>query len=160
MISGLAQTSRKERTRHDSDSYVQSRVEGVILRKLSRQEGLSLAAETLRLQGGATVKIDGVDRNARALCEVYAHVGRTRGGQPAKIAKDILKLVAAEKSLGKSWRKIICFSDKHAAACLQGESWLTEVARDLGVEVIVIKLTAKTTASILAAQARQVMVNP
>lgn len=145
--------------RHKSDSYVQSSVEVELIRLLSTRERVVLAPATLTLRNGATVRIDGVNVKARVLCEVYAHIGKTRGSQPGKIAKDILKLVAVEKSRGRRYRKIICFADKAAAACVLGKSWLAEVARDLRVEVISLELTAQTATSIRAAQERQVMVN-
>lgn len=144
---------------HKSDSYVQRSVEAEIARALSMRERVSLAPAKLTLRNGATVNIDGFDPKAHVLCEIYAHVGKTRGSQPGKIAKDMLKLVAAEKSLGRKHRKIICFADKVAAACVRGKSWLAEVARDLGVEVISLELPPKTTASIRAAQEVQAMVN-
>ena len=145
--------------RHKSDSYVQSSAEAEIARRLSKRERISLAPAKLTLRNGATVNIDGFDPKAHVLCEIYAHVGKTRGSQPGKIAKDILKLVAAEKSLGRKYRKIICFADKLAAACVLGKSWLAEVARALEVEVIPIELPPKTTASIRVAQELQAMVN-
>jgi hypothetical protein len=145
--------------RHKSDSSEQRVAELAILQLLSAQTGVSLAPAKLSLTGGATVNIDGFNPDARVLCEIYAHVGRTRGAQPGKVAKDILKMVAAEKALGQPHKKILCFIDRSAAACVLGRSWLAEVAKDLGVDVLVLDIGPELTAQLVAAQKRQVMVN-
>ncbi len=146
-------------TRHKSDSHVQRGVEAVLVRLLAKQERVSLEPHKVGLRNGAAVNVDGFNERKRVLCEVYAHVGKTRGSQPGKIAKDILKLVAAEKRLGGRWRKIICFANKDAAACVENRSWLSVVAEDLRIQVIVVKATARTIASVWAAQELQRMVN-
>ncbi len=145
--------------KHKSDSSMQRLTETEALTFLAMKHGWVLDPVTTRLRNGASVNIDGADLKARILCEVYSHMGRLKGGQPGKIAKDILKLVAVERTLGRKHRKLICFTDEAAAACLRGKSWLAEVAMDLGVEVVVVTLGKKSVARLRAAQRRQVMVN-
>lgn len=144
---------------HKSDSQVQRSAEGEMLRLLSKRERLSLAPRKLALRVGVAVNIDGVDVGRRVLCEIYAHVGKTRGSQPGKVAKDILKFVTVEKALGLKYRKILCFADKATASCVLGDRWLAEAARLFKVKVVTLKLPAKTRSMLRAAQGRQVMVN-
>jgi hypothetical protein len=60
---------------------------------------------------------------------------------------------------GGRWRKIFCFADGAAANILLGKSWLAAAAQLLGVQVEVCELPPEIKNSILAAQARQFMVN-
>ncbi len=145
--------------KHKSDSSIQRLTETEALELLATQYGWVLKPSKTQLQNGSSVHIDGADIKARVLCGVYSHMGRLKGGQPAKIAKDILKLVAVEKSIGRRHRKLICFTDEAAAACLRGKSWLAEVAKDLGVEVVVVALGRKSISRLRTAQRRQIMVN-
>jgi hypothetical protein len=130
-----------------------------LLRLLSTRERLSLAPRKLALRDGVRVAVDGFDVRRRVLCEAYAHVGKTHGSQPGKVAKDILKFVTFEKARGLKYRKILCFADKAAASCVLGKRWLAEAARLFKVEVITLNLPAKTRSILRAAQRRQVMVN-
>jgi len=143
---------------HKSDSSVQQLVETKIVRVLSKQLGIQLNPAKLALKN-SNVRVDGYDPKRRVLCEVYAHVGATKEGQPAKIAKDLLKLVVIERHLGRRHRKILCFADELSARCVRGKSWLTEAAAELGVEVIVLKLRGSWTQKISAAQDLQIVVN-
>ena len=106
------------------------------------------------------IAVDGFNDEHRILCEAYAHIGPTRGGQPHKIAKDILKMLTAESRLHGQWSKILCFADKVAAQCVCGGSWLAAACTDFGVEIKVLTLPPELHAAIVAAQQRQVMVNP
>jgi hypothetical protein len=63
--------------------------------------------------------VDGFNEAARVLCEAYAHLGKTKGDQPAKLAKDILKLLTVERVSRGTWRKVLCLVDEEAAACLR-----------------------------------------
>jgi hypothetical protein len=146
--------------RHPSNSSEQRLAETLLLRKLSRVLGCALAPRRFVLRSGVTVDVDGGDEVARVLCEAYAHIGATRGSQPAKIARDALKLWATAKSLGGKWRKVLCFSDEVAARCATGRSsWLSAAIRELGVEVHVCTLPKVARRGVLRAQNRQRMVN-
>lgn len=145
---------------HLSDSSEQSKAERELLRQLAADLGVSLQPMTIELKEGVRVNIDGVNQEHRILCEVYAHIGHTRGGQPHKIAKDILKLIAVEKRHPGRWRKILCFADRAAAQCVSGSSWLAAVCSDFGVAVRVFSLPPDLHEAVVSAQRRQVMVNP
>lgn len=150
----------KLNSRHVSDSLEHSEAETTVLGLVQLKAGCSLAEETLPLGDGVLVKVDGINRDHRVLCEVYSRIGRLKGSQPDKLASDMLKLVLAERALGGTWRKLLCLADSEAAKCLQGKSWLAAAARQMGFEVVVVELPSSTRERILAAQRRQVMVNP
>lgn len=146
---------------HPSDSAEQREAEPELIEALSRELGISLAPAILPLGNGAQVAVDGLNLEARVACEVYAHIGETKGAQRHKIARDILKLLAVERIRGGGqWRKMLCFADGATAQCLLGRSWLAEVCRTLDIEIHVLPLSSELRAKILAAQRRQVMVNP
>jgi len=145
---------------HLSDSSEQSTAEFELVRQLAADLGVSLQTRPIELKEGVRVNIVGVNQEHRILCEVYAHIGPTRGGQPHKIAKDILKLIAVEKRQPGPWRKILCFADQGAAECVEGSSWLATVCRDFGVVVRIFSLPPDLHEAVVEAQRRQVMVNP
>jgi hypothetical protein len=145
---------------HLSDSAEQRRAEHELVHQLSAALGVPLESPPIELGEGVQIVVDGFNREHRILCEVYAHIGPTRGGQPHKIANDILKMLAAEKRLHGQWSKILCFADKAAAQCVCGRSWLATVCSDFSVEIKVFSLPADLHAAVVAAQQRQVMVNP
>ena len=146
--------------RYVSDSSEQLDAEAVALEKLGAILGCTLVGEDLKLDGGAKLRVDGINHEHRILCEVYSRIGRLRGAQPHKLASDMLKLLLAERHLGGSWRKIICLADEEAARCLRGRSWLAEAGKKMGFEVRAVELPPPLRGRILAAQRRQVMVNP
>ena len=145
--------------RHASDSFEQREGEAVILTLLQVELGCPLVEEVLPLGDGAVVKIDGINREHRILCEVYSRIGKLKGAQPDKLASDMLKLSLAERALGGAWRKLICLADPDAASCLLGKSWLAAAARRMDFEVRVCELPPAVRERILAAQRRQRMVN-
>jgi hypothetical protein len=140
---------------HLSDSGEQRRAESELINQLSLALGVELKSEPIELGEGVRIAVDGFNREHQVLCEVYAHIGPTRGGQPDKIATDILKMIAAEKRLHGRWRKILCFADPDAARCLCGRSWLAAVCRDFRVEIKILTLPADLHAAVVAAQQRQ-----
>lgn len=116
------------------------------------------APATLKLAGGARVDVDGVADDRSVFVEVFAHQGRLRGGQFHKVARDALKLITLRREHPGA-RLIVAFGDETAAACVTGRSWLAEALRTWGVEVLVVDVGADVRAGLVAAQARQVMVN-
>jgi len=145
---------------HDSDSQAQRDAECYMLKVLAEREGFPILAESVSLEDGVRIVLDGFNRERRYLCEVYAHLGPTRGAQGHKIARDVLKLVAAELKLGGTWRKVLCFSDPVAAQAIENKSWLAAVCRMLEVKAVVVPLSQELHERVTAAQRRQVMVNP
>jgi hypothetical protein len=144
---------------HESDSLEQRTAEPLILAGVSKTVEDELAPQTLRLEHGARVDVDGVAPDESVLVEIYAHQGRLRGGQFHKVARDALKLATLARTRPGA-RLIIAFGDKDAAACVTAGSWLSEALRSWGIDVLVVELDADVRAGLRAAQTRQVMVNP
>jgi hypothetical protein len=144
---------------HPSNSVVQQDVETELLHILARKLGHGLEPHNIKLNEKSSIQIDGFSANGRILCEVYSHVGKLRGGQPDKIASDILKLNLAAGRKGGKWRKILLFADQEACKELRGSSWLAEACRDSQVEIEVAEISQQVKQKIEAAQKRQKMIN-
>lgn len=144
---------------HPSDSVVQKDAETELMQMLGRELGCVLQPHYIRLNERSSIQIDGFSSDARILCEVYAHVGTLRGGQPDKIAEDILKLNLAAGRKGGQWRKVLLFADDAACRLLKGYSWLAEACKDSQIEIKIAAISSETKAKIAAAQKRQKMVN-
>lgn len=144
---------------HASSSTEQQQIESVILATLNQKLGLNLAPRRLSLSETTTVQLDGLDEENQVACEIYARLGKLKGSQPDKVASDLLKLTLVEDVLGGRWRKILCFASEEAARVVQGRSWLAAAAARFQVEVHLVTLADAERELLLAAQARQVMVN-
>jgi hypothetical protein len=143
-----------------SGAREQQDAEPLILRSVSEAlGGVKLTARRLRLGDGAYVVVDGVAPDESVLVEVFAHLGRLKGGQRHKVQGDALKLITLARSRPAS-KLIIAFCDQEAADCVRGGSWLAEALRAWGVEVRVAELEDDVRRGLRDAQERQVMVNP
>jgi hypothetical protein len=147
--------------RHASDSKEQQLAEAQVLTGLNAQLQISMKPGRVDLsEEGGYVAVDGIDRANRTICEVYCRIGPLTPAQAHKVSSDILKLTLAAQSLGGTWRKLIAFIDRQALASVSGRSWRSLAAKQHGVEFLVVNLPADTLEGILAAQTRQIMVNP
>lgn len=145
---------------HLSDSAEQRDAEPLILAELEVVLGVALAKRSLQLPGGSRVEIDGADADGSVFVEVFSHQGRLKGGQVHKVARDALKLITVARDQPASVRLFLAFADDAAAACVCGKSWLSEALSNWGIEVFVADLSDEVREGLLAAQARQMMVNP
>lgn len=143
---------------HQSDSAAQRMAEPLILAGASQQLGVKLEPTTLTLAGGARVDVDGVDADRRTFVEVFARQGALKGAQFHKVARDALKLI----TVGREYEAptlAIAFGSSEAAACVSGQSWLSEALTTWDIKVVVVELDDAVRDEVLAAQARQIMVN-
>lgn len=145
---------------HKSDSLEQRTAEDLVRDWLSAELKAPLSHGAVTLQNSnCSVQIDGYNEEAKVACEIYCRVGALKGSQPDKIASDILKLMLVEKDKGGTWTKIICFVDEEAANVLNKKSWLSEIARQTGVQCRIAPIEEAAKQKILAAQGRQKMIN-
>ena len=144
---------------HKSDSLAQRTAETVALAELNRALNLNLKTAVVNLPNKTLVQIDGFDEDAKVACEIYAHVGKLKGSQVNKLARDILKLILVQKHLGGTWRKIICFVDEEASKSLKNASWLASTCSVFEVAVELAQIPEETKQSLIEAQSRQKMVN-
>jgi hypothetical protein len=137
------------------DSEEQRSAEAEMLAAYGARLGITVAAKTFPVPGGAKLQIDGVSESPALLCEACAHQGAPKAGQKRKIIADAFKLVYAEQLLQRTFRKVILLADEDAAAAFTGRTWVAAAFRQLRVEVEVVHLLAETRAGLRAAQVRQ-----
>jgi hypothetical protein len=143
--------------KHASDSSVQIAAEATILTALTKAIGIPLTQGVTLPVGAAHVRPDGVAADESVFVEVFAHIGKLKGGQRHKAPPHALKLLAIRETRPNA-RLILAFADDAAAASVSG--WRAETLRANGIEIHMVSLSAEDRAKIEAAQARQKMVNP
>lgn len=141
---------------HQSDSTAQSDAESLILVLLGGSLGVSLEQGHEISIGAATARPDGVSADESVFVEVFAHLGKLKGGQRHKVSTDALKLLAIRAAHPEA-RLILAFADEVAASSVSG--WRAETLKNNAIEICVVKLSAANRAKIEAAQVRQRMVN-
>lgn len=145
--------SAQTQARHASDSSGQRAIEADVLVALSNELGVSVTSTAPPQL--SMLKLDGyADAAIPVLIEVFAHVGRSKGGQRHKIAHDMTKLLLAERLLGVPCRKVIAVIDEAAIAHLRG-GWNREFANSFGIELRVVPGFVDRHAEMLLVQARQ-----
>ena len=144
---------------HVSDSAIQRDAEKVILERVSRLLGVTVAPRTLPLPGGARVEVDGASADASVLLEVFARQGPLKGGQQKKICQDALKLITLARNHPGA-RLLLVFADEQAAAYATAGTWVAEALAMWGIGVLVVDVGEELRAQINHAQQRQMMVNP
>lgn len=143
---------------HSSDSADQRAAERHVLALLEALWGVSFVPGT-RLSADPSVAPDGVDLDRKVVVEVFARVGQLKAAQKNKVRADLFKLAYLGKLLGPDWRVVFCFVDKDAASFLAGKAWAARAAETFGVEILVQALPDHVRDLVVAAQARQKMVN-
>ncbi len=144
---------------HFSTSSEQQSAEGFILETLNKTEGFKLQSSKVTLPSGCSVQLDGFDSDNRAVCEIYARIGKLKGSQPDKLASDFLKMQLVEKEFGYSFTKIFCFASDEARSYVKGKSWLAQAAKEFGIIIKTVSLPPEIELNIKNAQSRQKMVN-
>lgn len=141
---------------HPSSSDVQIAKEARILAAIAEQIGVELRQRVKLEFDGAAMEVDGVAADESVLVEVFAHVGKLRGGQRHKISTDALKLIALSESRPQA-RLILAFADHAARDSVAG--WKAAVLKHRGIELLLAGLSEADRAELVAAQAKQMMVN-
>lgn len=104
----------------------------------------------------ATVQVDGATPDRLVLVEVFARIGKLRGGQLHKVSTDALKLIALKEAIPEA-RLVLAFADQIAADSIVG--WRKAVLERNGVERLAVALDPAVRKELLAAQAKQKMIN-
>ena len=141
---------------HPSDSSAQIAAEAAILDLLGESIGVPLSQNAKVAVGGSEVQPDGMAADGSVVVEVFAHIGKLRGGQRHKVSTDALKLLAIRESRPDA-RLILAFTDEEAAASVSG--WKAETLKANGVEIHTVDLDPAKRTMIETAQAQQKMVN-
>ena len=144
---------------HASDSTEQQTAENYILSSLSKDINVKLEPKQFTLPSGSSVQMDGINEEAKVLCEIYARIGKMKGSQTDKVASDFLKMLLVEKSLGGKWKKHFCFASDETAKPLFGKTWIADVSKEMNIEIHVYTLPEDIANSVIDAQNRQKMTN-
>lgn len=143
-------------TDNPSDSCAQREAEGVILDGVAKLLGIVLIQSVELPLGSGFVQVDGATHDESVLVEVYARIGRLKGGQPNKVLADATKLLALRRERPTA-RLILAFADQTAADSVVG--WRAEVLKTNNVEKLVVELGPVDRKLLLEAQVRQRMLN-
>jgi hypothetical protein len=138
------------------DSSVQREAESLIRTKLETTIGLEPGglSESAKEYLGR-IKLDGFRDGPRPICvEIWAHQGKAKPAQQAKIMKDMCKLLLVEAKLKKACRKLFVVSDQAAVAHLSS-SWQGEFADAFGIDILVVDIPEPTRTLIREAQKKQ-----
>ena len=134
------------------DANVQKLAEGPILASLARQPefaGVSAATQTLLLDGGVRISVDGQTPDGSVLVEAFAHQGALKPGQMKKVAQDILKLSLVRSQPGReSTRLVIVFASGQALNSVLG-SWLRLAAQVHHIELVQVEIDPELRDQIL-----------
>ncbi|MFN8215166.1 MAG: hypothetical protein U0R71_01080 [Solirubrobacterales bacterium] len=141
---------------HPSDSGAQTAAEATILALLGEDIGVTLLQGREVALGGVKVRPDGMAADGSVVVEVFAHIGKLKGGQRHKVSTDALKLLAIREAHPNA-RLILAFADETAAASVSG--WKAETLKANGIEIHTVDLSPEDGAKIVAAQEQQKMVN-
>lgn len=143
-------------TNHPSSAEVQTKKEAVILDDVSEQLGVVLQQKVKLEFGEAWMEVDGATEDESVLVEVFAHVGKLKGGQKHKVSTDALKLIALSESRPEA-KLILAFADQAAASSVAG--WKAAVLKHHGIELLVAKPSEADHAELVAVQEKQEMTN-
>jgi hypothetical protein len=135
------------------DALEYRRAEPIILALVAERLGVKLTRDPMQVGGTARVDVDGVDADRSVFVEVFAHVGRLKGGQRHKVSNDALKLITLGREHPNA-RLVIAFADAEAAAFVIGRSWLAVALRSAGIEVVVADIDDALRDELRAAQKR------
>jgi len=150
-----AEGTEVEQGRPAGDSLEQRQAEIVTLALISERLGVVLEKRRLDLPEGGWIELDGACDDPPVLMEAWAHQGRAKPAQKAKVMTDATKLLFAARLLKTNPRLVLALTDEEAAAHFVGRTWMAQALRELGVEVHVVRLPEELNQAILRAQARQ-----
>ena len=102
------------------------------------------ANPTLIINHTSGIKIvpDFYSEEKRIIGEIHTHMGKLKGGQPDKIASDILKMMLFEEVHGKKFSKYIVVCDEKEKEQLTGISFLAEAIRHYDIHVLCLDVGA------------------
>lgn len=138
------------------DSAEQRAAEVLIVERISAELAVRLAPRVFTLADRRRVTVDGASEDPAILVEAWAHQGKPKPAQKAKVVSDALKLIWIDQARYRGdARKILALADAAAAAHFTGRTWIAAALRDLRVEVCVVELPEDVRAALRAAQLRQ-----
>ncbi len=85
----------------------------------------------------------------------FIHAGKLKGGQPDKIASDVLKMLLHDKAMGCTFQKYIVVCSKEEHQQLTGASALAEAIRQFDIQILLIPLEEKEYEELQAIMKKQ-----
>ena len=104
---------------------------------------ISNAQVPVNSANGIYIKPDFYSEKRRIIGEIHTHAGRLKGGQPKKIAGDILKMLLHDKVNHCEYTKYIVVCDQEEYDQLTGNNMLAETIRQFDIHVLLIPLDEK-----------------
>lgn len=142
-----------------SSSIEQQMAERILFEKVQYWLNKDLKENAKILVGKTYMQPDFYSREDGIIGEIFAHIGKPKGGQDDKVAKDILKMLLLEKLEKRAYRKIIVVCDEQEMKKLTGTSVIAECIRQFDIEVKMIDIETDLRTMLIAAQKRQRMTN-
>jgi len=143
-----------------SSSHEQREIERYAFAEMEKMLQVPLQSNPkVFLAEGVHIEPDFYSEEEKIVGEIFAHHGKTKGGQNHKVAQDILKMLLLEKMQGITYRKYLVVCDKDMEKVLTGKSALAESIRQYDIKLICVELPKELRNKILEAQNRQVMIN-
>ena len=143
---------------NNSSSEYQCELEDKLFEETQSRLGVELESNpTLVIQSNPTVSImpDFYSKEHCIIGEIHAHAGKIKGGQPDKIAADVLKMLLHDKTTGCTFQKYIVVCSKEEYQQLTGTSALAEAIRQFDIHILLIPLEEKEYEELQAVMKKQ-----
>jgi len=130
----------------DSSSAYQRQIEKIIFSEIQKSLGADLVSNVqvpINSTKGIYINPDFYSKERRIIGEIHTHAGRLKGGQPKKIAGDILKMLLHDKVNHCEYTKYIVVCDQEEYDQLTGNNMLAETIRQFDIHVLLIPLDEK-----------------
>jgi len=121
------------------DRFAPDAPEALAAAALGEHLGAVLRPRRLALADGTAVEVEAMDAHGRvAIAQFVLNGGAVRSTLRNKVAADLFKLVWVRHAFAPEARAVLCVSPT-VAALLGPRGWLAAAARDLGVDVVVLR---------------------
>jgi len=139
------------------DSAAQREAEGLMIAAAGLALGVELVPGSFDLADGGHATVDGFFPEPAVLVEAWAHQGKLKPAQRAKVTSDALKLLWIEREVfgGAPTRKVLVLSDDRAAAHFVGGSWVARALHAFQITVLIVELPKDLRKKVMDAQERQ-----
>ena len=138
------------------DSGEQRRAEKLIVDAVAATLGIRAHPREFVLASGNRITVDGYSADPPALIEAWAHIGRPKSAQKAKVMVDALKLHWLRSTVLPGARCVLALADEDAAShFVSTRTWMADCLRQLDIDVVVARLPPETRAELREAQTRQ-----
>ncbi len=143
-------------------SAFQKKMEEYLLGKVREMLGVELvsnAAITINTGRAVFIQPDFYSEEHKIIGEIHVHAGKLKGGQPKKIAGDILKMLLHDRAKNCTFTKYIVVCDPEEYTYLEAANTLAESIRLFGVHLVYIPLPEKQRSELLNVMSRQNLLN-